>query len=74
MKEIGTTCGRVQERNALRTKLIAHGKPKVRTGKKWTEERKQKHRELMRQYLDADIFWNDMEKTKTNLGNFMGPR
>ena len=54
LREVGITREDIQERVPLAKKLGAHQgfqeKPKLKTGKKWTEDRKEAHRKRMREY------------------------
>ena len=54
LREVGITPEDIQERAPLQEKLRAHNrfqeKPKLKTGKKWTAERKEAHRMRMKEY------------------------
>lgn len=54
LEEVGIAGNDIRERASLRKKLQTfqgfREKPKLKTGKAWTQERKEQHRECMRQY------------------------
>lgn len=54
LQEVGITSEDIQEHDPLKKKLGAHQgfqeKPKLKTSKTWTEERKEAHRKRMQEY------------------------